>query len=799
MDRPTVGSVQILRGNALALALADESVDLIVTSPPYFGLRSYQDGGEHYAGQIGDEPTPAEFVDALIAATAEMVRVLKPSGSIWVNLGDKYASTKSLIGIPWRYALRCIDDLGLILRAEVIWCLSGGAKVYARTPSGDRPIMLRDLVRSYQPENVKLWNGERWTQVLGWNKTSDDDGALELELRTGERIGCTPGHRWPTQRGVIRADELRVGDVIATTTLPEPDEPTSPAFLPDGDIGWLVGLYVAEGSRSGTTVQIAGHVNETERHARLARIAKALDGTSHVYQTSEGGATCNLSGSVILAVIDRYVSQGTAHTKRLRKAAWQRGNGFLQAIVEGYISGDGHHDKANGRWRLGFCANDEWASDLRTLAARLGAKLSLRRAQHVGQFGTFPGWRGEWRWMRSAHHNAKQDGEVVAIRGSRARDFYDLGVEDEPHLFALASGVLTHNSKPNGLPESVTDRVRRSHEQWFHFTREPRYFSAVDEIREAHQHPHIAHTGPRVGRGEVDGNAQHLRMGLSPLGKLPGSVWTIPTEPLHVPESLGIDHFAAFPTEWPRRIIQGWSPSGVCADCGFLLGSTYDSGMLGVRRELRASRAQREGRGSVLLEGVLESAHLAESQVDEVPALDDSGLRGGLEAGSPDGAEVGLPHGAPTGHGRASRQDAGAERGRASQERHQDGQPDRESGTPGEDRARPAAQAGTEALRLPSLRRHDPDVRDALACPHCGGTSLNRPVVADVFGGTGTTALVAKALGRHGISNDMSADYCRLAGWRTTDPKQLAKAARRPFVPPAEQTEGQLDLLEGIA
>ena len=48
-------------------------------------------------------------------------------------------------------------------------------------------------------------------------------------------------------------------------------------------------------------------------------------------------------------------------------------------------------------------------------------------------------------------------------------------VADEPHLFALASGVLTHNSKPNGLPESVTDRVRRSHEQWFHFVAQPRY------------------------------------------------------------------------------------------------------------------------------------------------------------------------------------------------------------------------------------------------------------------------------------------------------------------------------------
>ena len=58
-------TVTILRANALALPLADSSVDLVVTSPPYFGLRSYQDGGEHYQGQIGSEATPAEFVDAL--------------------------------------------------------------------------------------------------------------------------------------------------------------------------------------------------------------------------------------------------------------------------------------------------------------------------------------------------------------------------------------------------------------------------------------------------------------------------------------------------------------------------------------------------------------------------------------------------------------------------------------------------------------------------------------------------------------------------------------------------------------
>src|SRR5690606_13316829 len=76
--------------------------------------------------------------------------------------------------------------------------------------------------------------------------------------------------------------------------------------------------------------------------------------------------------------------------------------------------------------------------------------------------------------------------------------------------------------------------------------------------------------------------------------------------------------------------------------------------------------------------------------------------------------------------------------------------------------------------------------------------SVRPGVVLDPFGGTGTTALVADALGRHGISVDMSADYCRLAEWRTNDPKQRAKAARKPFTPPAEQIEGQSDLLDLI-
>lgn len=337
----TLGTAQVIRADARTLPIADDTVDLVVTSPPYFALRSYQDGGEHYAGQIGDEPTPSEFVASLLEVTRECVRVLKPTGSLWVNLGDKYATyagnrskgrtslqgatdrsrpvvprlngldgggevpVKSLMGIPWRYALACIDDLGLILRAEVIW------------------------------------------------------------------------------------------------------------------------------------------------------------------------------------------------------------------------------------------------------------------------------------------------------------------------------------SKPNGLPESVTDRVRRSHEQWFHFTLQPRYYSGVDEIRE----PHLdtsAHAATRRDRTDRRLTAADAGMvsASNPLGKLPGSVWTVPTEPLRVPDHLGVDHFAAFPTAWPRRIITAWAP--------------------------------------------------------------------------------------PAG------------------------------------------------------------------------------VVLDPFGGTGTTALVARALGRHGITVDRSADYCRLAAWRTSDRNQLGKVLG---VPRVDQQPADADTL----
>ena len=135
----------IYQGDALEVlqSLESQQVDMCVTSPPYWGLRDY--GVE---GQLGLEPDFNEYIDKLCTIFDEVKRVLKDSGTCWVNLGDSYSSTrwsnspsttgksgaytdivldkqhdlpdKCLVGIPFRFALEMINR-GWILRNTIIW------------------------------------------------------------------------------------------------------------------------------------------------------------------------------------------------------------------------------------------------------------------------------------------------------------------------------------------------------------------------------------------------------------------------------------------------------------------------------------------------------------------------------------------------------------------------------------------------------------------------------------------------------------------------------------------------------
>lgn len=468
----TAGRAVVLRGDARRLPLPGGIADLICTSPPYFGLRSYTDDGEHYPGQIGSEATPGEWLAALLEATREWVRVLKPDGSLFVNLGDKYAGDgapsrhgqgatglqnfgpktlrigagdkhirrhadarpKSLLGLPWRYALACTDQLGLILRRDIIW------------------------------------------------------------------------------------------------------------------------------------------------------------------------------------------------------------------------------------------------------------------------------------------------------------------------------------DKPNGLPESVTDRCRSSHEYVFHLVKQPRYYAAVDEIRE----PHTGTSHPdNRARGGVSGNGvTHRQLGgggpadFNPLGKLPGSVWTIPSAPLVIPARLGVDHFAAYPPELCRRIILGWSPPGICLECGEGRRPVVSAARIGAGKLWDAS-----GRGVIdrlprTHDEHTDRQHLgyacACTPYTDHPGTGNSGLHGpGGQRNILDGE--GYPNTAMSlGHpGLSARPKVGPWR-----DYHLD------QWTP-------------------------PPTRPA--------------IVVDPFAGTGTTMLAASVLGRTGIGIDRSGDYCRAAQWRIRDPGERSRVIGAPKPPPVADGQGELfDPLEAL-
>ena len=139
---------RILCGDALDVlrTLPDNSVHCCVTSPPYYALRDY--GAE---GQIGREDTPAQYVARLTDVFSEVRRVLRPSGTLWLNIADTYAAkgkpgesmdpkypkgrtgqmaelnrrvegckAKDMIGIPWMLAF-ALRDSGWYLRSDIIW------------------------------------------------------------------------------------------------------------------------------------------------------------------------------------------------------------------------------------------------------------------------------------------------------------------------------------------------------------------------------------------------------------------------------------------------------------------------------------------------------------------------------------------------------------------------------------------------------------------------------------------------------------------------------------------------------
>lgn len=203
----------VLLGDALARlkGLANESVDCVITSPPYFGLRDYG-----VAGQLGQEDHVDQWVAGLREVCGEIQRVLAPHGSLWLNLGDAYsrherfgAHPKSLLLGPERLA-RCLLEDGWLLRNKVVWAkanplpspakdrlTNGHEFVYFLTK---RPSYFFDLdaIREPLTSSRKPSKGSRTPQAALGVLAGGRDGLVAMQQRglAGHPLGKNPSDVW---------------------------------------------------------------------------------------------------------------------------------------------------------------------------------------------------------------------------------------------------------------------------------------------------------------------------------------------------------------------------------------------------------------------------------------------------------------------------------------------------------------------------------------------------------------------------------------------------------------------------
>jgi DNA modification methylase len=239
--------------------LPDQSINCVVTSPPYWALRDY--GVE---GQMGQEPTPTAYVSAMVDVFSEVRRVLRDDGTVWINVGDSYASgprrrteeqataksglnvghgsqiaslvqqtklvdglkEKDLVGIPWMLAFALRSD-GWFLRGDHIW-----AKPNAMPSSvADRPSRAHEYVFLFSKSSTYWYDAEpvrsaprsAKATTLATDKIATDKIATDKQ-RGHSRVHAGFNARWdsmPKEKQMEEGHNLRSVWWIATAASDE--------------------------------------------------------------------------------------------------------------------------------------------------------------------------------------------------------------------------------------------------------------------------------------------------------------------------------------------------------------------------------------------------------------------------------------------------------------------------------------------------------------------------------------------------------------------------------------------------
>jgi len=592
-------------GNAFELLpfMPSESVDCVITSPPFYRLRNYGEqaetvfGGnpscehewveermtlEHenrnfqrgtqeevhgsrptiyikkyddrqagfcvkcgaWRGQLGLEPSWRMYVDHLVELFREVKRVLKKTGSLWLNIGDKMYGFKSpsknvegyqpkcLMGVPWRVAFALIDD-GWILRNAVIWwkpnampssvkdrlaqtyeylfhfvksrryyyCLSEDTEIYIRV---NGYVKLASLLEVW-----KLFRSGTRIQILtpwGWRKLLEiweSHPEKVFEIRAGHiaTILASSEHRFPvSQRShsfslktppeIVGKDRdyllwipigrflnepkikyidlrtLGARDINGFAFLKRKRKYRIPTALQlDYDVGYLIGLWLAEGNIRGTCVRYALRQGEKPLQ-RLNEILQKYNIHLTVSKLQGRGVQAVFSNPLLPKIIRFFTHGDNAHNKGInREIILNTPSEFRGGILDGILDGDGSSLPSFNKC---LCiASKQLRDDVALLASSLSIEFSKYEYKsyfgvRIFKYGKYVG-RGRKPYLITHQSNGKPSSNQNTVRKitpfeayvvnskisevKTEKRFFDLNVEGG--LFLINGGIVTHNCLDN--------------------------------------------------------------------------------------------------------------------------------------------------------------------------------------------------------------------------------------------------------------------------------------------------------------------------------------------------------------
>lgn len=308
----------VLVGDARRIPLVPASVDLVVTSPPYWNKRDYG-----APGQIGQEPSPREYVDDLLACLREWRRVLRPTGSVFLNIGDTFHK-RSLAGIPGRLEAAAIDD-GWLIRNRIIWAKDRGMP----EPVQNRLAGRHEYVVHLASRDDYYYDLHGYSQVVGNGANPGDVWQISPERNMGQHLapfpselvqraillacptGVCPRCGAPARRKLERTRQLDPARPQARRAMQLADE----AGLTDEHIAAIQATGVSDAGKALRTQTGTGR--NSARVQRLAAEAKAALGGyfrefTFAQKRTTGWARCPHEDIAVPGVVlDPFVGTGT--------------------------------------------------------------------------------------------------------------------------------------------------------------------------------------------------------------------------------------------------------------------------------------------------------------------------------------------------------------------------------------------------------------------------------------------------------------------------------------------------------